>query len=122
MSPIALGVLRRTLASTDREAPSRRAHAERLLERLGGAGKNLATAPLPPGGVPGYLRLPVLAQDASRRRLASRAARHLGIMPGYPATLSELPGFGTRVRNGSGGFPGARRLAASLFTFPTHGL
>jgi hypothetical protein len=72
--------------------------------------------------VPGYLRLPVLPQDASRGRLGSGAARRLGIMPGYPATLSELPGFGTRVRNAGAGFPGARRLVASLFTLPTHGL
>jgi hypothetical protein len=28
----------------------------------------------------------------------------------------------TRVRNASAGFPGARRLVASLFTLPTHGL
>ena len=121
MSPFALGVLRRTLASTDREAASRRAHAERLLERLGAAGKNLGTVRLPAGGVPGYLRLPVLARDPSRQRLSSDAATHLGIMPGYPAALSDLRGF-ARVRNAGAGFPGARRLVASLCTLPTHGL
>jgi len=122
MSAFALGVLRRTLPATDREAAARRAHAERLLQRLGVAVKNLEAVRPPAGAVPGYLRLPVLAQDASRGRLGSGAARHLGIRPGYPATLSELPGFGIRVRNARAGFPGARRLVASLFTLPTHGL
>ena len=122
MSAFALGVLRSTLASTDGEAAARRVHAERLLDRSGGAGKNLEAVRPPAGAVPGYLRLPVLAQDALRGRLSSGTARRLGIMPGYPATLAELPGFGARVRNASAGFPGARRLAASLFTLPTHGL
>ncbi len=122
MSPFALGVLRRTLASTDREAASRRAHAERLLARTSTAGTGFEPMRMPAGGVPGYLRLPVLAPDASRARRSSRTARRLGIMPGYPGTLAELPGFGARVLNGSGGFPGARRLAASLVTLPTHGL
>lgn len=122
MSAFALGVLRRTLPSADGEAAARRAHAERLLERSGGAGKNLEAVRPPAGAVPGYLRLPVLAQDASRTRLSSDAARRLGIMPGYPGTLADLAGFSVRDLNGSAGFPGARRLVASLFTLPTHGL
>ena len=122
MSAFALGVLRRTLTLADQEAASRRAHAERLLARVRAAGRRLEAVRIPPGGVPGYLRLPVLARDASRGCLSSGGARHLGIMPGYPATLSELPGFGTRVRSASASFPGARRVVVSLFTLPTHGL
>lgn len=122
MSAFALGVLRCTLPSADGEAAARRAHAERLLQRLGVAGKGLEAVRPPAGAVPGYLRLPVLAPDPSRTRLGSDAARRLGIMPGYPAALADLPGFGVRAVNGGAGFPGARRLAASLVTFPTYSL
>ena len=122
MSPFALGVLRRTLPSADGEAATRRAHAARLLERLRPGGRNLEAVRVPAGGVPGYLRLPVVVAGEWRDRLRSHAARVLGIMPGYPGRLGELAGFGTRVRNRGASFPGASRLVASLITFPTHGL
>ena len=122
MSPFALGVLRRSLASADREADIRRAHAARLLASVRGAGGGLA-APCPPAAAaPGYLRLPVLVPAPRREAFCSREARRLGIMQAYPGTLAELPGFGTRARNAGAAFPGARHLVESLFTLPTHGL
>ena len=48
-------------------------------------------------------------------------ARVLGIMPGYPLPLARLPGFGTRVLNRPGPFPGAEALADRLITLPVHG-
>jgi len=122
MSPFALGVLRRTLDSADGEAASRRAHAERLLARIGLDGGRVQAVRTSASAVPGYLRLPLLVSDEWRERFGSPTAKRLGIMPGYPGILSELVGFGARVRNGSARFPGASRLVARLFTLPTHGL
>jgi hypothetical protein len=55
-------------------------------------------------------------------RFRPDAARRLGIMPGYPRSLGDLPGFGERVRARERPMAGARRLAASLVTLPTHSL
>ena len=41
-------------------------------------------------------------------------------MPGYPRALCDLPGFGERVLNRGGAFPGARMLAERLVTLPVH--
>jgi DegT/DnrJ/EryC1/StrS aminotransferase family len=122
ISAFALGVLRRTLSSTDGEAASRRAHAERLLSHMGAAGPDLVAVQTPAPAIPGYLRLPLLVSEAQSKRVRSNAATRLGIMPGYPGTLGELPGFGARVCNRAARFPGARRLVDSLATLPTYGL
>jgi perosamine synthetase len=122
MSTLAIGVLRRSLEGADGEARIRRAHAARLLDSLNRAGASLSAVRPPSDVMPGYLRLPALVSAPARERFRSAAARRLGIMPGYPGTLADLAGFGTRARNGSVGFPGARHLVESLFTLPTHSL
>jgi perosamine synthetase len=122
MSPFALGVLPVTLASADDEAASRQAHAERLLARVGTAGPSLVTVRTPAGAMPGYLRLPILVSGTRSKGMRSDAAKRLGIRPGYPGTLGELPGFGARVGNREARLSGARRLVGSLATLPTHDL
>lgn len=98
------------------EAAVRRARASRLLARLGPGLRPIRPAA---GAEPGYLRLPVLASP--RTHASAPAARALGIMPGYPLSLADLPGF-TRVINRDGDFSGARLLAQRLITLPTHRL
>ena len=117
MSAVAIRTLAVTLPLGEREAEVRRANAARLLAR---AGAGLTTIRVPPDGRAGYLRLPFLATPAARAAAAS--ARPLGIMPGYPTALCDLPGFAERVLNRSDAFPGARLLAERLITLPTHGL
>jgi dTDP-4-amino-4,6-dideoxygalactose transaminase len=121
MSTFALGVLSRSLASAEREAEVRRANAARLLAATSRSGGSVTAVRSPTAAMPGYLRLPVLVSQQRRERFRSGAARHLGIMPGYPGTLAELRRF-TRARNPAEVFPGARELVTSLFTLPTHGL
>ncbi len=75
----------------------------------------------PPQGKPGYLRFPVLVSEELKPYFDSPIARRLGVMPGYPRPLADLPGFGDRCVNRTDSFPGARCLAARLFTLPTHG-
>jgi len=119
MSRAATRTLAVTLPLGEREAATRRANANRMLTR---AGRGLTPIPAPPGGDCGFLRLPFLADAGAGAAARSRAARALGIMPGYPLALCDLPGFGERVVNRAEAFPGARALAERLVTAPTHGL
>lgn len=115
------GVLTRTLELQEEEAARRRTHAARLQRAVQRFPDLRAVAP-PEGARPGWLRFPVIAETAeATSRLTGRPARQLGIMPGYPKPLPRLPGFGDRCRNAGDRFPGAEKLASSLFTLPTHG-
>lgn len=111
--------LRATWPRVDAEAAVRRRNASRLLAHAGRALKPVA---LPPGAEAGYLRLPFVADAAARAAAASARARSLGVMPGYPAALRDLDGFGERVGNRGQGFAGAQLLAARLVTLPVHSL
>jgi dTDP-4-amino-4,6-dideoxygalactose transaminase len=122
MSSFAAGMLRRTLTLADAETEHRRATAQRWVSALARQPKDrILTPPAPPEGTSSALRQPVVVLDASlRARFASPAARGLGIVPSYPKSLADLDGFRGRVRNAADDFPGARLLAAALFTLPTH--
>jgi dTDP-4-amino-4,6-dideoxygalactose transaminase len=120
LSQASAAVLLRTWPLQLPEAERRRRTASRLQEavRESGAGE------VPTGwegGTPGWLRLPLVATAPVRRAADAARARRLGIGPGYPRLLLDLPGFGARVRNAEGPFPGARVLAQRLITLPTHG-
>jgi dTDP-4-amino-4,6-dideoxygalactose transaminase len=117
MSDVAARTLAVTLTLGEREAAVRRAHAARLMERCGAG---LTAVRMAAGAEPGYLRLPFLAAPGARAAADSAEARALGIMPGYPRALCDLPGFGERVLNPGEGYFGARMLAERLVTLPTH--
>jgi dTDP-4-amino-4,6-dideoxygalactose transaminase len=109
-----------TLAATWSEAAvaseARRANAARLVSALQEiSGINLVT-PLP-NTAPGYLRLPALLSESRR----ARSGKSLGIVPGYPASLADLEGFGARRADSGTLVQGARTLAGTLVTIPTHG-
>lgn len=71
------------------------------------------------GTAAGWLRFPVLVNDSTA--LLDAAARRLGVMPGYPSLLADLPLDPGRLANG-GPWPGAARLTSRLRTLPTHSL
>lgn len=115
--------MRTSLHLEDREAELRRRNAARLHQAIGAQGGLSLISPDDPGARCGYLRLPVLVEDdALLPRMRSEAAARLGIMPSYPVSLADLPGFAERVVNRGDDFSGARRLAQRLVTFPVHGL
>lgn len=115
----ALGILSATAPLAASEAVARRAVAMRWRAMLGSGGAIQVVEPHP-DAEPGYLRFPVRA--ASGPRLSARpGAASLGVMPGYPRVLAELPGFARRVRNAAATRPGAAELAARLDTLPCHG-
>jgi dTDP-4-amino-4,6-dideoxygalactose transaminase len=119
MSGVAARTLSVTLPLGEHEGGVRKAHAARLLAHCG---PGVTPVRPPPGAEPGYLRLPLLAGPAARSAAASAAARALGIMPGYPLALCDLPGFRQRVANPDDRFGGARMLAERLISVPTHSL
>lgn len=118
-SPAMAAMLLATNPMLGAEVEARRARAERLRARVEQSGAG--TVPRPTTGTPGWLRLPFLPTDRFLPRLATSAARRLGILPGYPIPLARLPGFSGRLRH-SGATPGGELLAARLHTIPTHSL
>lgn len=123
--PACLAVLERSWEPSLREAEGRRRRARRLLEAVRAAG-DLEAIEVPPEGRPGWLRLPVLARSAAaRERLSGRAARGLGVMPGYPRPLHRLEACRAALAGGripaDADLPGAVTLARSLYTLPVHG-
>jgi len=120
LSAFAAGVLAEAFRSgvASEEAARRRHNAARLLLVAARASQVQQVRP-PFGSEPGYLRLP-LRLGQSRSEVDWRAARRLGIMPGYPRALADLAAFGERRRNRDTGFPAARLLAETLVTLPTH--
>ena len=114
-----LGVLGRTWALAGAEAETRRRHARRLLECFSSGGA-LRRVAVPQCAESGYLRLPGLVAESAMPPVRRADVRALGIWPGYPASLADLRGFGERCRNRGDALPGARALAASLVTLPTH--
>ncbi len=67
-----------------------------------------------------YLRLPVLAETATNRQMlfSLSNACGLGLSAAYPTAIDEIP----EMRGLLDGqrFPSAHRVAANLFTIPTH--
>lgn len=121
-SAFTLGALVATHRLLEQELERRRAHATRLREAVEGA-PEIEAIRGPAGGFSGELRLPLLADGEARRRLGSREAVRLGVMPGYPSPLHRLPEVRESLDPAVGpGLEGSERLARSLFTAPTHGL
>ncbi|HXG48558.1 MAG TPA: hypothetical protein VNO52_13090, partial [Methylomirabilota bacterium] len=119
MSAFTAGVLGVTSRLVDAESEIRRRNAERLLRRVEQRAA-IAVIQGAPGGVPGYLRLP-LRGPGTRDPVLEMQGRRLGVMPGYPRPLARLAGFAERVGNAGGRFPGAELLASRLVTVPAHG-
>ena len=118
-SSVSAAVAEATWARREKETAIRRRNAEGLLASLVGTGTLVATRP-GPGAQPGWLRLPVLARVIDRADQRFTAARALGVMPGYPRPLGDLAELPGPVAGRE--FPGARELAARLWTLPTHSL
>jgi dTDP-4-amino-4,6-dideoxygalactose transaminase len=80
------------------------------------------SAPCQPlaAGECGWLRCPLVAPDGARAELLAREATNFGVARGYPVALPDLPASAPLLAGASGAFPGARRLAETLLTLPTH--
>jgi len=107
------------------EVGARRAGASALLALLAAGdltGSIAVPRPLEEGEC-GWLRLPLLAADARMRDALLSSGHHLGLAPGYPRILAELPALAGRLQPGERlSLAGARALADRLLTIPTHSL
>jgi perosamine synthetase len=113
------GALRAAAELAHEEAGTRRRVAGSLTAELQQVPSlSLVQAPSGEGMLPGWLRFPVILNDASRAKAASSNLRHLGVAPGYPMPLPELPAL--RAGAKSAQWPGATRLASQLVTLPSH--
>jgi dTDP-4-amino-4,6-dideoxygalactose transaminase len=120
MSAAALRVLSLGPNGADVEVERRRIMAERLTALARRSGK-VGVAEIVDGSQPGYVRLPLRARRAPVAEVVHTLKRH-GAAPAYPAPLASLPPFRARVVNHDTDLVGARTLADTLFTFPTHSL
>jgi perosamine synthetase len=118
MPRTAAEILRRTRALADRESGARRHHARTLLGAIR-YGAEVQTVAVEPGAEPGFLRLPLRVAQGMHGFRDPHSARRLGIAPGYPAPLSELPALRPLLVE-SVAYPGAAELAHTLITLPTH--
>lgn len=114
MGDRAATLVRAALELEVRESAARRERALRVQRMLPAS----AALALPPTAVSGYLRLPVLLHRTEGR--GERSSRALGIEPGYPLALCDLPGFTRASARAGDPLAGARFLAARLVTLPVH--
>jgi perosamine synthetase len=65
-----------------------------------------------------FLRFPVVAESPKDKTDACASLRHLGVSPMYPGSINRI----TELQDHFAGseYPGAERIAATLFTLPTH--
>lgn len=109
----AVGVLAVTSRLVGRESEARRTRATELCRQTGAACR---IPRVPSGSEPGYLRFPLLPSPVVRVPSLVRGGQRLGLSPGYPSTLAELPGF----RSIHGPVQGAQTIVRQLVTSPTH--
>lgn len=119
MSRSGAGILSRTTQLGAVAGAARRASAGAWHRAL--AGTNAIRIPVPPpGGEPGYLRIPVLASPAARAQLLGAAGRREGLAPGYPGSLANLAGFEHRSVDQTGRGSGSQVIAHEMVTLPAH--
>jgi dTDP-4-amino-4,6-dideoxygalactose transaminase len=116
-------LLAETAEAAEDEAAHRR-HAGRWYQQAIPRGATAAPITIPPDGVAGWLRFPLLLSSTARARADGREARRLGIAPGYPRPLTTLPPVLERLdpQCRAWRWPGAEHLAERLVTLPTHSL
>ena len=118
-SGFSAALLLQTAGWSDREAVARRAAASFWMEALPPSVRAGAPAVVP-GGMPGYLRYPLLVPEDVVPTLDAASVRRAGIARSFPRPLGELPAIRSRLASPNGEFHGARTLAQRLVTLPTH--
>jgi hypothetical protein len=120
ISPYSAALALATWGLAEREAEIRRRQGARLralVEDEAGPRVRLPRAV----GEPGYLRFPVLRDDAGTLGTGPRA-RALGIVPSYPLLLPTLGPIRHLLQAGAARFPGGETLRTALLTAPVHSM
>ena len=76
-----------------------------------------------PGAEPVFARFPVLVREASQRAALVNALDRAGIgaTTSYPNALADVPEVAAMVPAGDLNTPGAKLVASTIVTLPTHG-
>jgi dTDP-4-amino-4,6-dideoxygalactose transaminase len=74
------------------------------------------------GAEPGYVRFPLLAESTGRRDaiLAALDSAGIGATGSYPKALPDVPEVGFDLDDDQETFQGARTVASTIVTLPTH--
>jgi dTDP-4-amino-4,6-dideoxygalactose transaminase len=117
ISKAGAAVVEATWTLRARETDARRGNAARLFRAIV---RTTGLEPVRPisDSEAGWLRLPFLTPGRSRQDALLVEARRLGVMPGYPRSLEQLEALPAPEPKLP--LPGAIRLAAELWTLPTH--
>ena len=114
-------VAARLLGRLDSLNDARRVNAARLEAALTDLpGVTLPSRPA--GALPVFARFPLRIADAARRAaaLARLDAAGIGATASYPSALCDVPEVATKLPAADRDCPGARAVAASILTLPTH--
>lgn len=111
----------RLFKHVDAISTERVANARAIQEELADLGVIEPIRPLP-HAEPVYLRLPLLAADSALRShlLLAFAKERLGATGSYPKAIVDVPELQPHLSPVDSDFSGARRVAATLLTLPTH--
>jgi dTDP-4-amino-4,6-dideoxygalactose transaminase len=103
-------------------AATRRANAARYSEALAGLPGLQLIEPLP-AAEPAYVRFPLRVADPEDRTalIAALEADGIGATASYPRALVDVPEVMQRAVGLDSSFAGARLVARSIVTLPTHG-
>ena len=120
-SDVLAGMAERLLKRLERLTAVRRANANAMISALHSvpAVKQIA---LLPGAEPAFARLPLFVRDPSTRSTILQTLDRAGIgaTGSYPAALCDVPEASAVINNNEQNFSGARQVAASIVTLPTH--
>lgn len=120
-SPSLAPLATRLLGRIDTIAAERIKRAEAIQRELSNA-RGIRPLSLLPAAEPVYLRLPVVAADANARDHILRALERgrLGATTSYPKSIVDVPELQPHLAVVDSAFSGARRIASTLITLPTH--
>jgi len=100
---------------------TRTGNARRMIDALRGVSGIQTIEPLP-GAEPVYVRLPLLVADAKQREalLSGFDVAGIGATASYPLALCDVPEVARALPEDDRNMSGARQVANSIVTLPTH--
>lgn len=121
LSPTSSAVADRLLTRLDEISSVRRRNASRLQRALEGL---LTIEPIRPlsGATAAYVRFPLRVREPGLRPVVVAALNRAGIgaSVSYPAALADIPEVRSKLPPADMNCPGARRIASTIITLPTH--
>lgn len=121
LSGFSSGVAERLLMRLDQLGSTRRQHAAGLLQALEALPAVEPIRPLP-GAMPAFVRFPLRARDPGVRveLIAALDRAGIGASASYPHALADIPEVRSKLPPADMNVPGARTIASTLLTLPTH--